>query len=208
VPSRAPVGPDELKVVPANEAAWTDLTAIFSSGDASRCLCQRYKLLGWFWATTTREERAEMLAERTACDTPDAPATSGLVAYLDGEPVAWAAVEPRAAYPRLLESRSPVPWQDREEDPDDPGVWSVTCMLVRGGWRGRGITYLLAKAAIGFARERGATALEAYPMITEPGRRVTWGELHVGARQVFEEAGFAEVSHPTKRRAVMRIDFK
>jgi len=36
---------------------------------------------------------------------------------------------------------------------------------------------------------------------------MTWGELHVGARQVFEDAGFAEVSHPTLRRVVMRIDF-
>jgi hypothetical protein len=44
-------------------------------------------------------------------------------------------------------------------------------------------------------------------MITQPGKEITWGELHVGARQVFEDAGFAEVSHPTVRRAVMRIDF-
>ncbi len=44
-------------------------------------------------------------------------------------------------------------------------------------------------------------------MITEPGKEVTWGELNVGARQVFEDAGFNEVSHPTKRRVVMRIDF-
>jgi hypothetical protein len=50
-------------------------------------------------------------------------------------------------------------------------------------------------------------AIEAYPMITQPGKEVTWGELHVGARQVFEDAGFKEVSHPTPRRVVMRIDF-
>jgi len=31
--------------------------------------------------------------------------------------------------------------------------------------------------------------------------------LYVGARQVFVEAGFTEVSHPTNRRVVMRIDF-
>lgn len=43
-------------------------------------------------------------------------------------------------------------------------------------------------------------------MITEPGKQITWGELNVGARQVFAEAGFHEVSHPTKRRVVMRID--
>ena len=44
-------------------------------------------------------------------------------------------------------------------------------------------------------------------MLTQPGREITWGELHVGARQVFAEAGLAEVSRPSVRRAVMRIDF-
>jgi hypothetical protein len=44
-------------------------------------------------------------------------------------------------------------------------------------------------------------------MVTEPGREVIWGELRVGARQVFEEAGFAEVHRPTLRRVVMRVEF-
>ena len=41
-------------------------------------------------------------------------------------------------------------------------------------------------------------------MITRPGEEVTWGELHVGARQVFEAAGFPRSTHPTVRRVVMR----
>jgi hypothetical protein len=44
-------------------------------------------------------------------------------------------------------------------------------------------------------------------MITQPGKEITWGEMHVGARQVFLDAGFVEVSRPTARRVVMRIDF-
>ena len=65
----------------------------------------------------------------------------------------------------------------------------------------------LAAAAVEFARERRARALEAYPMLTEPGAEITWGELHVGSRNAFAQAGLAEVAHPTKRRYVMRIDF-
>ncbi len=84
----------------------------------------------------------------------------------------------------------------------------MTCFVVRKGYRGRGLTYPLARATVDFARERGARALEAYPMITHPGKEITWGEVHVGARQVLEEAGFVEVSRPTVRRVVMRIDFE
>lgn len=147
-----------------------------------------------------------MLRAQTACGDPNAAATSGMVAYVDDEPAGWVAVEPRTAYPKLRTSR--VPWSGRDEDKGDDGIWAVTCFVVRKGYRGRGLTYPLARATIDFARERGARALEAYPMITQPGKEITWGEVHVGARQVFEDAGFEEVSHPTVRRVVMRIDFE
>ena len=38
------------------------------------------------------------------------------------------------------------------------------------------------------------------------GQEITWGELHVGSRSMFAAAGFTEVSQPTQRRVVMRID--
>jgi hypothetical protein len=38
-------------------------------------------------------------------------------------------------------------------------------------------------------------------------KEITWGELHVGSRQVFADAGFTEVSRPSPRRVAMPIDF-
>jgi GNAT superfamily N-acetyltransferase len=204
--ARAPIPAEQLSVVAANQASCDDLAAILDANDASRCRCQRFKVAGWFWRDTTYEERTAMLRVQTACGNPNAAATSGLVAYVAGEPAGWVAVEPRTAYPKLRTSR--VPWTGRCEDKDDDEVWAVTCFVVRRTYRGRGLTYPLARATIEFARERGARALEAYPMITYPGKEITWGELHVGARQVFEDAGFVEVSRPTLRRVVMRVDFE
>jgi len=201
-----PIAAERLTVVPANEASCDDLEAIFGTTDyPGRCRCQRFKVVGWIWRDSTQEERAAALRAQTACSDPEAVATSGLVAYVDDQPAGWVAVEPRTAYPKLLTSR--VPWSGRDEDKGDGGIWAVTCFVVRKGFRGRGLTYPLARATVDFARERGARALEAYPMITHPGKEITWGELHVSARQVFADAGFEEVSRPTVRRAVMRIDF-
>jgi GNAT superfamily N-acetyltransferase len=149
-------------------------------------------------------ERARRLREQTGCGRPAARTTSGLVAYLDGEPIGWCAVEPRTAYMRLSKR---VVWAGRAEDKSDDGVWAVTCFVTRTGFRRRGITHALARAAVDFAGERGARALEGYAMITKPGQDITWGELHVGSRSIFAAAGFAEVSHPTLRRVVMRVDF-
>jgi GNAT superfamily N-acetyltransferase len=116
---------------------------------------------------------------------PRSAADTGLVAYVDRVPAGWVAVEPGSA-----------------------GVWAMTCLAVRSGYRGRGLTYHLAKATIGFARERGACAVEASATLSNPGRGSTWGEPHVGARQVFADAGFAEVRHSTTRQAVLRVDLR
>ena len=199
---------DTLRIVPANEARWQDLQTVFGTrGTAAICQCQRFKLapkesFGSFPA----EERARRLREQTNAGDPGAETTSGLVAYLGGEPVGWCAVEPRAAYTGLLRVYR-VPWEGRLEDKTDVSVWAVTCVFVRAGFRRQGITYDLVRAAVEFARERGARALEGYPMITEPGKEIIWDEILVGSRSIFAAAAFTEVSHPTPRRVVMRIDF-
>jgi GNAT superfamily N-acetyltransferase len=197
-----------ISIVPANEASWEDLRAIFGNrGYAAYCQCQKFKMRNWAeWNSVNVAERMERLRAQTHCGDPAARMTSGLVAYLDGEPVGWCAVEPRTAYPRLPPRR--IAWEARGEDKDDESVWAVICFATRAGFRRRGVSRSLARATVDFARERGARALEAYPMITEPGQEITWGETHVGTRSIFAEAGFHEVSHPTLRRVVMRIDFQ
>jgi GNAT superfamily N-acetyltransferase len=196
----------ELRIVPANEASCEEILAVFGTrGYTGRCLCQRFRTTSeeWWYDPIPREERVFRLRQQTDCGHPGSEGTSGIVAYLDAEPVGWCGVDRRSDYTRLGQT----PWKDRAEDPADEGVWAITCFAVRVGYRGRGITYGLASAAVDHVRERGARALEGYPMIPEPGQTVTWGELYVGHRKVFEAAGFREVSHPSKRRCVMRIEF-
>ena len=202
-----PTTPD-VTIVPANEASWEDLQAVLGTrGDPHRCQCQRYRMQPReSWASVGTEELAFRLRTQTDCGHPESGTTTGLVAYLDDEPVGWCAVAPRAAHPRLLRNTR-VPWEGRDEDKTDDRVWAVTCFVTRTGFRRRGISRALARAAVDFARNRGARALEGYPMITTPGQEIAWGELHVGSRSIFTAAGFAEVSHPTLRRVVMRIDF-
>jgi GNAT superfamily N-acetyltransferase len=198
-----------ISVVPANEASWDDLKAVFGTrGPAYTCQCQRFKTRATDWDSAwaiPAEKRAKRLREQTRCGQPEARTTSGLVAYLDGEPVGWCAVEPRTAYVRL--QNKPVVWAGRAEDKADDGVWAVTCFVTRAGFRRRGVSRALARAAVDFTRKRGARAVEGYAMITTPGQEITWGELHVGSRRIFAAAGFAEVSRPSLRRGVMRRDF-
>ncbi len=191
-----------LRIVPANEASWDDLQAILT-GSAGRCQCQRQRLGDHDWFRMPQEERSAILASEVHCDDPRATETIGIVAYLDDEPVGWCAVDQRGVYGRLR--GSPVPWTDRNEDKDDPTVWAIACLVVRRGFRGQGLTYPLVAAAVEHARARGAVAIEGYPLLTA-GSKVIWDELSIGPLGPFIAAGFTEVSHPTKRRVVMRLE--
>jgi GNAT superfamily N-acetyltransferase len=198
-------GAPSISIVPANQASWEDLQTIFGTrGPAALCQCQRFKLRRReAFRNFPVEERANRLRVQTECGNPESETTSGLVAYLDGEPVGWCAIEPRTEYEGLLRTVR-VPWEGRSEDKADSTVWAVTCLFTRVGFRRRGISRALARAAVDFARERGARAIEAYPMTT---KNAILEELHPGTEATFAAAGFTEVSRPTLRRAVVRIDF-
>ncbi|MEJ7757729.1 MAG: GNAT family N-acetyltransferase [Nocardioidaceae bacterium] len=185
--------------------SWDDLQSVFGTrGQAARCQCQRYKLQPReAFAGFPAEERAHRLRQQADAGHKEAETTSGLVAYLDSEPVGWCAVEPRTAYPGLRRNNR-VPWAGRSEVKTDDSVWAVTCFFSRVGFRKRGVSRSLARAAVDFARDHGARAIEGYPMTTN---NVILEELHVGTVGVFADAGFTEVSRPTLRRCVMRIDF-
>jgi GNAT superfamily N-acetyltransferase len=195
-----------LSIVPANQVACDDLQAVFGSrGSAAKCQCQRYKLQPKeFFAGFPVEERIHRLRQQTDCGNETSGSTSGLVAHLNSDPVGWCAVEPRTAYVGLLRNGR-VPWAGRDQDKSDDSVWAVTCVFTRAGYRRRGISRALIRAAVDLAREQGARAIEAYPVIAT--ENAIEEELHVGTRSMFAVAGFSEVSRPTVRRAVMRIDF-
>jgi GNAT superfamily N-acetyltransferase len=198
----------ELTIVPATEASWEDLRAVFGTrGCAAVCQCQRFKmrprsLLPRFPLTNapsgsvgrptlvTRSRARRVASSRTSTVSPSAGARSSRARPTPG-----------------LVRINRVPWAGRAEEKTDASVWAVTCFFTRAGFRGQGISYALARAAVDFARRRGARALEGYPMITKPGTKITWDEIHVGSRRIFAAAGFTEVSRPTLRRVVMRIDF-
>jgi GNAT superfamily N-acetyltransferase len=196
-----------ITVVPANEASWEDIQAVFGSrGDPARCWCQRYKMApGESWAGAGAAELQHRFRTQTDWgDRAPGAVAAGLVAYLDGAPAGWCAVEPRTAYPRLLRNAR-VPWDGRHEDKADDRVWAVTCCVTRTrGFRRRGVSRALVRAAVDHARVRGARALEGYPMIS--GEGAILGELHVGLRSAFADAGFTEVARPGRRRVVMRIE--
>jgi GNAT superfamily N-acetyltransferase len=193
-----------LTIVPANEASWDEVRGALGT-EARRCYCQRFKLPGREFFYGPVEAREQALREQTRCGNPDATLTTGLIAFLGDEPIGWVAVEPRSGVFQLGQHR--VPWTGRTEDRSDESVWAITCFSVRSPHRRLGVMHELAVAARDYAGAHGARIVEGYPMDPEPGKEITWGELHVGTLEAFEAAGFELVTRPTLRRAVVRHRF-
>lgn len=73
-------------------------------------------------------------------------------------------------------------------------MWSIACLVVRRGFRERHLICDLVRAAI-----------QGYPMLTGSAK-VIWDEFNVGPVGAFAAEGFDQMSHPTTRRVVMRLD--
>ena len=147
---------------------------------ASHCWCLSHRL-------TAREvsdlgHGSREAAFRALCDRHNPP---GVIGYDDGEPVGWCSIGPREENTRLSRSRLIRPI-------DDVPVWSIICVVVRGGRRRRGHTTPLIEGAVAHAAVRGAPAVESYPV--DPGAgRIDVTMAFVGTRAMFEKAGFAVV---------------
>ncbi len=120
-------------------------------------------------------------AMRQLCEREHPP---GVVTYLDGEPVGWCNIGPRAEITRLARSRLIRPV-------DDVPVWSIVCVVVRPGHRRQGVTAPLLEGAVAYAASHGAPAVEAYPV--DPPERMDLTMAFVGTKTMFERAGFRVV---------------
>lgn len=193
----------DLRVIPVTDAPWDDVRTVFGTrGDPSTCWCQFFKVDPAVW-----KAQDVPFFERSLCEQVDAArgrsAGPGVLAYLDSEPVGWAAVEPRPAYPRVLTSRV-IP-ASAEPDLGDAGVWAVTCFVVRVGYRRRGVGTALLAGAVDQARGGGARVVEAYPVDTA-GEKVSSADLYHGPLSSFVTAGFEITGRPVEGRAVVRLE--
>lgn len=70
-------------------------------------------------------------------------------------------------------------------------------------YRGQGVAQALLDRAVAYARKRGATLLEAYP-VDKPGRSGD-DQMWFGAKSMYDRAGFKEVARRKPQRPVVRL---
>jgi GNAT superfamily N-acetyltransferase len=143
---------------------------------ASHCWCLSHRLRASDIAELGGGDREQ--AMRRLCERENPP---GVVTYLAGEPVGWCNIGARTDIPRLAGSQLIRPV-------DTVPVWSIICVVVRGGHRRQGVTAHLIEGAVQYAASRAAPAVEAYPV--DPQGRMDTTMAFVGTRSMFDRAGF------------------
>jgi GNAT superfamily N-acetyltransferase len=166
-----------MHVVPASADHFEDVVTILGGHG---CLCQYWRMSSAVYSRSTDESRLGALRAQLE-ETPP----PGMLAYVGSEPVGWLGFGVRDRVGRLVRSRT-IP------KVDDLPVWSIYCFTVRVGYRRKGVARALLDGLIGYAREHGAPALEAYPVETE-GARIHGTAAYVGVATMFEAAGFRRV---------------
>lgn len=136
--------------------------------------------------TATNADRKEAMQGRVENKVP-----VGLLAYANGEPVAWCSVAPRETYRNL----------GGAEVGEGEKVWSLVCFYSKREYRKQGLGGQFLKEAIKYAKKNKAKYLEAYPVNPDsPSYRF------MGLVPLFEKAGFKYVQMAGSRRHVMLLE--
>jgi len=177
---------------PLTADRWGDLEFLFGPrGACGGCWCM-------YWRLPRKQfEAGKSGGNRIALQTiVKGGHEPGLLAYDAHRAVGWCSVAPRSEFDYLARSRVLKPI-------DSQPVWSVSCLFVSKGDRGRGVAVGLLKAAAGFVRARGGRIIEGYPVVPrKPPMPAVFA--WTGTPGVFERAGFAPAAETGTGRPIMR----
>lgn len=194
--------PVSIQVQPATTDRWDDLVTVFGrrGQDLSWCWCQLFVNSATDEPSSPGlkpDNRRSMRQEITRASVPP-----GLIAYVEDQPVGWTRIGPRRCLPRVGANRVLARVLD-----EDPGTRWVACFAVHSRRRQSGVGSALLTAAVSFAREHGATAVEGHPVDTASlsAAHVSGSALFTGTMAMFVAAGFSEVTRTFPTRPVMRL---
>lgn len=184
-------------IYPLTIDRWNDFEQLFGPrGACAGCWCMYWKLPRKDF--TAGQGDLNRLAQKKIVGSGRVP---GLIAYVDGFPAGWLAVEPRENYPVLNNSRI-------LKRIDELPVWSVTCFFVAKKFRNSGLTVELLNASIGYVAEQSGKVIEGYPVDPRSDNKMPPVFVYTGLLSAFIQTGFTEAGRRSEKRPIMRYVIK
>lgn len=188
-----PIINSEIHYQPLTPENWQDFENLFGpKGACAGCWCMWWRLKRSEFDKQKGEDNKKAMKEII-----NSGKVPGILAYHKDQPIAWCSIAPREDFFLLNRSRILRPI-------DDDPVWSVVCLFVARPNRRKGLTQLLLKCAVNYARDNGAKIVEGYPIDT---KNENYPDVFAGTGlySAFKKVGFRECARRSKTRPVMRF---
>lgn len=159
-----------------SSANWNDFVSLMQTdAQCSECWCLNHREpAGCATGSAAQAKMQQLTAENKV---------GGLLAYQDQKCVGWIAIDPM----------SELVGHDCQKSAK-PEEWSIHCMFVKDGSRGKGVSTELIIAAIEFARSKGAKIISAFPIPQENRNRFPQNEAEFSGRfSTYSKLGFKPV---------------
>jgi GNAT superfamily N-acetyltransferase len=184
----------DFRIEPLSISNWDKFEELFGlRGACANCWCMHFRLSPAEFENGKKSDRNKSAMKKlVSVGNP-----AGLIGFMGDKPVAWCAFAPRQDFAKLARSRIHKPI-------DNQPVWSVPCTFVTKEYRNKGISILMLKSLIEYAKNNGIKIIEAYPTIPTAGKlpdAFAW----IGLYSSFEKAGFKIVDQTSKNRPMVRF---
>jgi GNAT superfamily N-acetyltransferase len=182
-----------FEIEPVTKSNWNLFLKLFGDkGACGKCWCMYYRLNNVeFQAGKIDDGNKKSMKEIIWSGNH-----VGLLGLLEGEPIAWCAFAPREDFIKLEKSRV-------HKRIDDKEVWSIPCFFIHKNYRQSGISILLLKSVIVYAKNKGIKIIEAYPAIPTQ-EKIPDSFAWVGLYKSFERTGFVIADRTSKNRPMVR----
>ncbi len=166
----------EIKIQPLGENNWAGFISLMSTDvQCSECWCLNHREpAGCATGLPAQEKMKELVSIGKV---------HGLLAYQNEECVGWIAIDPMSAL--------------KGHDCQTTGKvdeWSIHCIFIKDGFRGMGLSKQLIKAAIEYAKLKGATLISAFPIPEENRNKFPANEAEFSGRfSTYSKMGFEPV---------------
>jgi GNAT superfamily N-acetyltransferase len=167
---------------PVTQRNWKDFEKLFESkGAPGYCWCMVWRDMLKGGSRSDNAAKKSSIKNFVANKSP-----IGILCYDKKEPVAWCSIAPRESYREL------------GGDQSLNNVWSLVCFYIKKEYRDQGLSQAMVKEAMKYAKSKGATYIEAYPVDPDsPSYRFG------GFKTLFEKSGFEFRHKAGSRRNVM-----
>jgi GNAT superfamily N-acetyltransferase len=184
----------EIRITPLSTSNWSHFEKLMGErGGCGGCWCMTFRLATKDYKQNKFEGNKKLMKNIVERGLP-----TGLIATIENEPVGWIALAPREHYLKIENSRS-------LKRIDQKPVWSITCFYTEKKCRRKGLSSMMIRGAIDFAKKHKIKVLEAYPAIPYSGK-VSAPFLWTGILSAFLGNGFKIVQKYGVSKAMVRLE--